>query len=92
MHRQGLDLPAARGFAFARTAFIDVLSSWPKDLMLTYWRDHQIIAGACPPKTQGQLRGVIFRQQEPRLLIDRAQVALKTGRIHNQLDHYRLEP
>jgi hypothetical protein len=43
MHRQGLDLAAARGFAFARNGFIDGLSGWPNDLMLTYWRDHQII-------------------------------------------------
>jgi len=43
MRRQGLDLAAERGFAFARNGFIDGLSGWPNDLMLTYWRDHQII-------------------------------------------------
>ncbi len=43
MHRQGLDLAAARGLAFARNGFIDGLGGWPNDLMLTYWRDHQLI-------------------------------------------------
>ena len=44
MRRQALDLAAMRGFAFARNGFIDGLSGWPNDLMLSYWRDHQIIA------------------------------------------------
>jgi hypothetical protein len=43
MHRQALDVAAANGFAFARNGFIDGLGGWPNDLMLTYWRDHQLI-------------------------------------------------
>jgi hypothetical protein len=43
MHRQALDIAAARGFAFARNGFIDGLGGWPNDLMNKYWPDHQLI-------------------------------------------------
>jgi hypothetical protein len=43
LHRQALDIAAAKGLAFTRNGFIDGLSGWPNDLMDRYWRDHQLI-------------------------------------------------